>query len=175
MKPGDKTRILRNRQAGFTLLEALLTLFVLTIGVLGVAGLQMQSIRSGGLALQRTAVVIKTQELIERMRANRYKMSPNSTLTTQEINTRAIQLYALYNGQTGTNNGCNTGTVCTTEMLVQNDVAMWRAELASALPGAPVTDIAVTAPLLGGASVVVINVTWTDRGDEYNYSVTSLL
>ena len=57
-------------EQGFTLIESLMALFVLTIGILGVAGLQMQGMRFSNMALQLTIVVMKTQEIIERMRAN---------------------------------------------------------------------------------------------------------
>lgn len=167
--------MLNSKQQGFTLLESMLTLFVLTIGILGVAGMQTQSIRSGGVALQRTIVVLKAEEMIERMRANRYKMNPNTALTSQEINANAVSLYSLYHGATGTMAGCNTGTVCTTAELVQNDVALWNAELDALLPGVPVTDITVQAPGAGGASRVTINISWTDRDDVFNYTVTSFL
>ncbi|HEX5637751.1 MAG TPA: type IV pilus modification protein PilV, partial [Gammaproteobacteria bacterium] len=64
------TPVRKQHIQGFALIEAMLALFVLTIGVLGVAGLQIRAMQSGSVAMQRTFVSMKTQELIERMLAN---------------------------------------------------------------------------------------------------------
>ena len=68
----------KKQHQGFTLIEAMLALFILTIGILGVAGMQMEGMRSSNMALQRTIVAMKTQEMIERMRANSGAPSSNN-------------------------------------------------------------------------------------------------
>lgn len=142
-------------QSGFTLLESLLTLFILVIGLLGVAGLQMQSLRSGGVAMDRISVVMKTQELIDRIRSN----AANA---------------ADYNGATGTSNGCNTGVICSPLQMVAHDVFLWQQELNTMLPASNVVPVIAVVPVVNGQEVT-ITVTWDNRGDTFNYSVTTLI
>ena len=62
--------ISRWRQGGVGMVEVLAALFVLSVGLLGIAGLQAQGIRAGHSATLRSLAVIKSVEIIERMRAN---------------------------------------------------------------------------------------------------------
>ncbi|SEA81623.1 type IV pilus assembly protein PilV [Desulfuromusa kysingii] len=56
---------------GFSLVEALVALLVLSIGLLGVAGLQTNSLRSGNNALLHSKAVQSCEDIMDRMRANR--------------------------------------------------------------------------------------------------------
>jgi len=55
---------------GFTLLEVLITLVVVAIGLLGVAGLQVSAIKLNRVAETRSNGVIYVTDILERMRAN---------------------------------------------------------------------------------------------------------
>jgi type IV pilus assembly protein PilV len=55
---------------GVGMIEILIALFVVAIGMLGIAGLQFMSKRSNFEAVQRTAASMLAQDIIERMRAN---------------------------------------------------------------------------------------------------------
>src|SRR5947207_2731132 len=55
---------------GFSMVDVLVALIVLSIGLLGVAGLQFMSKRSNFEAVQRTTASLLAQDIIERMRAN---------------------------------------------------------------------------------------------------------
>ena len=59
------------KSRGFTLVEVLIALVVLSIGMLGIAALYLESLRSGRAALYRTQAVTLTSDLADRMRANR--------------------------------------------------------------------------------------------------------
>jgi type IV pilus assembly protein PilV len=136
-----------SRQGGFTLLEALLTLFVLTVGILGVAGLQMQGMRSGGVAMQRTMVLMKSQELLDRMRANR-------------------DFITSYAGTgTGANGSCGDGaTICIGAVLALHDLWLWRSDLNSTLPAITGTPIVIAPGLTPEQpATVTITVNWTDK------------
>lgn len=60
-----------NRSRGFTLVESLVALLVLSIGLLGIAALYMETLRAGRSALYRTEAVTMAADLADRMRANR--------------------------------------------------------------------------------------------------------
>lgn len=148
-------------QSGFSLLESMLTLFVLTIGILGVAGLQLRGMDSGRLASQRMMVVVKTQEIVERMRAN---VGYGSDIFAKADAMPRNNLLA-YNGAVGVDNNCNDGTtVCTPAEMAADDINEWRTDLAAVLPTLIATAINVTA----GANqntpyTVTITVTWADK------------
>jgi len=68
MKP---FRLKRNaRQHGFTLLEVLIAVVVLSIGLLGLAGLQASGLAQNNTAYQRTQATLLAYDMLDRMRAN---------------------------------------------------------------------------------------------------------
>jgi|OpeIllAssembly_1097287.scaffolds.fasta_scaffold69098_3 type IV pilus assembly protein PilV len=56
-------------QAGFTLVEVLVASIVLTVGLLGLIALQLESLRATRSALARTQAVALTADLADRIRA----------------------------------------------------------------------------------------------------------
>jgi type IV pilus assembly protein PilV len=61
---------LNNWQVGTTLIEVLISLLVLSGGMLGMAGVQSVSLRANQAAYYRTLATNFTQDIVERMRAN---------------------------------------------------------------------------------------------------------
>lgn len=59
------------REAGFSLLEVLVTLLILTIGLLGLAGLQVQAQRAGQESYQRAQALIILNDIVDRINTNR--------------------------------------------------------------------------------------------------------
>jgi len=117
-------RIQRSAARGFTLIEALVALVVLSIGLLGVAGMQIAGLRANMSAASRTQASYLAADIVDRMRAN------NS-------NARA--------GQYEVKNMGDTITGATTNAL---DVQAWVAELQTLPSGKgtihvdPVTNVA---------------------------------
>lgn len=60
----------RQQSAGLTLVEILITLLVISIGLLGVAGLHALSLRNNYDALMRSHASALASDIIDRMRAN---------------------------------------------------------------------------------------------------------
>ena len=65
-----KTHIQEKRQYGFTLLEVLIALLILSIGLLGLAALQTTGLRSNQMASMRTLATEAGYDITDRMRAN---------------------------------------------------------------------------------------------------------
>ena len=109
------------RDAGFHLIESLVTLFVLTVGILGVAGLQAVAIRSHQNSFQNNQALILAQNMADRVRANRV----------------GVQYY----DQVGSSNvgaydaACFTTVGCSSESMAHTDIYQWQEDLANALPG----------------------------------------
>ena len=59
------------RLSGFSLIEVLVALFVLSVGLLGFAGLQATTVRSTQYAEVRSQATVMAQDIVERMRVNR--------------------------------------------------------------------------------------------------------
>jgi type IV pilus assembly protein PilV len=68
-----KTKSFRNwqPQSGFTMIEVLVALLVLSVGMLGLAGLQAAGMRYNQDAYLRSQASLMAQDLIERMKLNR--------------------------------------------------------------------------------------------------------
>ena len=60
----------RARKSGFSLIEVMVTLLVLSIGLLGVAALQVVSLQYSSTSLHRSIAVIQANDLVERLWAN---------------------------------------------------------------------------------------------------------
>lgn len=58
------------KQSGVTLIEVLVTLLITTVGLLGLAALQLGALKATSDSAQRSQAVWLMQDLIERMRAN---------------------------------------------------------------------------------------------------------
>lgn len=61
---------MRRLMSGFTLIEALIALLVLTIGLLGAAGMLLTSVRNSNNSYLRSQASFIADSLVERMRAN---------------------------------------------------------------------------------------------------------
>lgn len=59
-----------NRQRGVSLLEVLIAVLVLSVGLLGIAGLQTANLRNSQSAQQRTIAVVLATSMAERIRSN---------------------------------------------------------------------------------------------------------
>jgi type IV pilus assembly protein PilV len=60
-----------HRQRGFTLLEFLVTLLIVSFALLGIAGIIGVSVKNSQSAFSRTQAVVLVGDIIDRMRANR--------------------------------------------------------------------------------------------------------
>jgi type IV pilus assembly protein PilV len=59
------------RQRGVGMIEVLVTLLILSIGLLGLAALQMRTLRNNQSALERSMAVTETHAIADAMRADR--------------------------------------------------------------------------------------------------------
>lgn len=108
--PNDGTRSL-----GFSLLEVMIALLVLSIGLLGIAGLQVFSLKYNHQSYERTQAVTLIYDIADRMRAN-----PQGVLAGAYDNVDTDLA-------TGSYNNCgNSGVTCDSEAdLAEFDIETW--------------------------------------------------
>ena len=157
--------------AGFTLLEVLVALIVLSMGVIGAAGSQLSSLRvRHGAALTSTAVQLGTS-LAERMRAN--------AGLTQGFDAANPYLRLDYDGSRGAPSAppalCYANSVCDAAQLAQFDLYEVMHAVHARFPGGRITlcrdnvvwdsaGAALAWPCAGGASApLVIKIGWRAR------------
>jgi type IV pilus assembly protein PilV len=66
----SSTAVLRRRQEGLSLIEVLVAVVLLSIGLLGLAGLQASGMRVGQSSIHRSQAAQLAHDMIERMRAD---------------------------------------------------------------------------------------------------------
>lgn len=62
-------------QRGFSLIEALIAIVLVSIGLLGMAGMQMTGLRNNQTAYYRSQATILSNDILDRIRANRAVMA----------------------------------------------------------------------------------------------------
>lgn len=67
-----------SKQRGFSLIEILVTVLVLSIGLLGVVALQLNGLKQNQNALQLTEATLLAYEIVDRMRANQTNVANGS-------------------------------------------------------------------------------------------------
>ena len=126
------------RDAGFTLIEALVALLILSIGLVGLAGLQTLSMRNNYSAFQRSQAVLKAYDAMDRMRAN-----------------RATALAGGYNRSYGDAVPAQTcNSTCNAAQMAQSDEREW----VTSLQRLPSGDGAITV----ASGVATVRVRWDD-------------
>jgi type IV pilus assembly protein PilV len=144
-------RPLSPRAAGFTLVEILVAIVVLSIGLLGIAKLSLGSVQSNGSAFMRSQATELVQQIVDDMHANQPEAVAGS-----------------YNIALGANPGaapnCVTA-VCTTTQIATFDLARWNNRLTTLLPGGQgaVAVAQVANPTTGRTeSAATVIVQWND-------------
>lgn len=157
-------------QGGFSLIEVLITVIVLSIGLLGMAALQLASLRDSNRANERSIATVLAYDITDRMRANPagvvagdYLVDPDDPPVAPAVaNGASAQDYCV-SDFTGT----ATSDICNSRELASADVYDWFTRIGQSLPGglgeilctdADDTDTAVCSP----GSRFVISVLWDD-------------
>ncbi len=133
----------KRNQEGFTLLEALISLVVLSIGMLGIAALYVEGLRAGRTAVYRTTAVSLAADMMDRIRAN-----------------SAAQ--AAYAGAPALNNCVNQNNDCTPAEMAAHDLRLWQDEIATRMPlGTNQNVVFVAGPVV---DTYTIQILWPEPG-----------
>jgi type IV pilus assembly protein PilV len=134
------------RLAGFTLVETLVALVVMSVGMLGIAALYIEGLRSGQTSIARTTAVALAGDMADRIRSNpTVPNNPALPSSVPQSATPAAPVYAA--GAPGANNGCVNGAVnCNPAQMAADDWFWWNQQIQNLLPVGSNATVAVTLP-----------------------------
>ena len=128
---------------GFTLVETMVALVVLAVGMLGIAGLYVTTLKSGGSAIYRMQAVNLAADLADRIRANR-------------------DANVAYGGAGANNNCYGAASVdCSPALMAANDLFVWQQQVTAILPTGVGT---VNVPAGTAPFTYTITISWTESG-----------
>ncbi len=141
---------------GMSLIEILVAVIVLSIGLLGIAALQIQSKRSNFEAIQRTTATMLTHEIVERMRNNASRLEDYLTTVGGGVITAAPTP------------NCSNTNPCTPQQLVQRDLWEWERAIdgaeevagGSETGGLVMPTGCITGPAGGGSGIYTVSLAW---------------
>lgn len=133
------------RQSGFTLLEVLVAVVIVSLGMLGVAALLVTVQKADTASYLQQQAVQTTYDLLDRMRANL-------------SGAQAGYYNGTYGGTPAIPTNCNTGA-CTAKQLAGYDTSQWTAAVDQLPQGSGSVASAVSS---NGNVNVTVTVTWSD-------------
>jgi type IV pilus assembly protein PilV len=151
-------------ERGFTLIEVLVAVVVLSIGLLGVAKLSLGTVQANGSAYMRSQATELVQQIFDDMHAN-----------------HDVAVALGYNIAFGA--GAPAGpdcdlVVCSNAQVANFDLARWVAALAAQLPNGQGQIVTVTAvnPTSGSnETAVIVTVQWNDSVAQWAFGTSTAL
>lgn len=142
-------RLDSRKSHGFSLLEILIAVVVLSIGILGMAGLQFASLQSNQQSYQRSQAATLVASMLDRMRANQAAAAAGAYALAANITPTAVTI------------DCAAAS-CDTAQLAVYDLSTWYATLTQTLPGSTAIIACSTTPCRLGATQT-ISVLWDEN------------
>ena len=143
------------RHSGFTMIEVLITIVVVSIGLLGLAGLQISGLRANMSSEDRSKATLLASDIAERMRTNPLGVAANQYANISSTNSNCAAPPSPFCSNNGGGVTLVTGTVgCTPANMAAFDAWVW----ACGMPVAEgVQRGGITNQLLNGTASVTCN------------------
>jgi type IV pilus assembly protein PilV len=130
---------------GFTLVEVLVALVVMTVGMLGIAALYVEGLRLSRTSIYRMNAINLASDMADRIRTN-----------------FAVPASYAGNGPGANNNCVNSAVNCTPDQLAADDWFRWLETINNRMP--PGTTGVVDVSLAGPVPQYDVTVTWPETG-----------
>lgn len=138
----------RRSNDGFTLIEVLIAVILMSVGLLGMLSMQLQGLGNTNNSYFRTQATILGTDIVERMRANQEGVYAGNYDT---INTDTT--YSAVSG--------NCSASCSIAQLATQDIFEWTQNFAGASPRIPGATATVAN---SGDNTFTVTINWTERG-----------
>ncbi|MBT8087120.1 MAG: type IV pilus modification protein PilV [Gammaproteobacteria bacterium] len=136
---------------GFSLIEVLIALIIMSVGMLGIAGLYVQGMQAGRTSVFRHNAVTLAGDVADRIRVN-----PAAGVT--------------YAAGVGADKNCvNGGVDCSPADMAQHDISLWEQQAERSLPNGAVQ---VNRDELTTPPTYEITVTWDEPGDTPSFTIS---
>jgi type IV pilus assembly protein PilV len=161
--------------SGFTLVEVLVSMIIFSVGLIGVARLQVVAKQSNYDAVQRVTATSIAQDLLSRMRANHTVLNTYVSNTGSTVIGRG-SIDAEPNPVCG-----SSATLCTEDQLAGHD--LWDIEQAldgiaeqdagNSVGGLVSPTLCITGPAAGDSGVYTIAIAWRGKAELSNPSAST--
>ena len=144
---------IHTRMAGVSIVEALVALVIISVGMLGIAGLYLTSMQAGRSANLRMQAINLATDMADHIRSNKKGMAKYSAIATDK----------------GTQHDCTV--TCTPTEIAENDIYEWKRALSLALPAnangqLTYTDVADVDPARKQPDICEVLITWREAGSD---------
>jgi type IV pilus assembly protein PilV len=127
----------RRRAAGFSMIEVMVSILIISFGLLGIAGLQANTAKYKINSWARAAASTQFSDIADRLRANPTQTGLSFSSNNAAASTSSYVLTDNWSTQQAADLTIATdclGTNCTTAQRATYDMLMWRTKLRSTLP-----------------------------------------
>lgn len=156
---------------GFSLIESLVALVVLATGMLGIAGLYVESLRAGRTAHSRTMAINLASDMADRIRANRtgrpfYAVGPANAGARPTV--------------CGTMVGAAAQN-CTAQQMAVYDIWLWKTMAGNTADanfqrmGLPNARAEIQIDRSTQPNSFTIRITWSERGEDMTYTLSTVI
>jgi type IV pilus assembly protein PilV len=149
---------IRKHTRGISIVEALVALLILSVGMLGIAALYLESVRANRTALARTSAVQLINDMADRIRANRNALGNYTLVAGTAPGAAPVD--------------CATTTAkCTPAQTARFDINRWHASVLARLPKGPggTTNPRAAVTFVNATATVparyMIEAQWVEPGD----------
>ena len=167
------------QQIGFSLIEVLIAVFVLALGVIGVAGMQLTAMRTSQQSAFQTTAVELAAEMADKMRANDQQMKlPDGANPFLNVDYQSLSGVPTSAHATCYSRSAN----CSAEELAEFDISEWEKRLKASLPASRAKICRDGRPWDSGAKSltwacdassgsIVIKIGWQARNPDGSFTV----
>lgn len=141
----------RARQRGASMIELLVSILIFAFGMLGLVGLQTRTLSYGQMSLYRSQATALTDDIMDRMRADR----TNAKAGTWDTATTSL-----------------AASITGTTTVAERDLKEWKVEVEALLPTGRGS---IVRSVVDGRPVITVTMTWDERGDTQTFVTTSAL
>lgn len=138
----------RNNEQGFTLIEILVSVLILSLGVLGLIAMESLALKNNLSAYHRSQATILAYDLVDKMRANPagFRSGGYDSLVGVDYGSDCINF-----SSSATPRGCNA------QQIAQQDIYHWLQSVADVLPAGSAA--------LSSGTIQALTLSWDDNRD----------